>query len=289
MNESLEDVTNRVAEHTITLDMDELDWQKGIAIEGLLATGRELDATQRLTDRAVETQTSEGQFDFGYGDYPREWMRWTDYDVETYKPTANPAVLVRSALEFYSRAGDETYLKAVRRQYEFFDTVEWTTDGGISRRADRIDLFTEILYFLCPFFARYGAVIEDTKPVTEAIREIEVHAKHLQDPHTGLFRHVWQENPNCYPGGGSFWSRGNGWGVAGLLDTLEFLPEDHPKRDTLVEILRTNVETVSDLQDGSGFWHLQLDDPTSALETSGTTIYAYTFKRGIDRGVLDDD
>lgn len=289
MQESLADVTDRVAEYTAALDMEGLDWQKGIAIEGLLATDRQLDAARRLMDRAIETQTSEGQFDYGYGDYPREWARWTDYEVETYKPTANPAVLARSALEFYDRTGDERYLEAVRRQYEFFDTVDRTADGGISRRADRVDLFTEIIHFLCPFFVRYGVVIDDPEPVTEAVRQIEVHAKHLLDPHTGLFRHVWQETPNSYPGGGSFWSRGNGWGAAGLLDTLEFLPDDHPERDRIVELLRSNAEAVIDLQDRSGFWHLQLDDPTTALETSGTAIYAYTFKRGIDRGLLDDN
>lgn len=288
MTESLAEITDRVAGYTASMDMEGLDWQKGLAIEGLLATDRELETARHLMDRAVETQTSEGQFDYGYGDYPREWARWTDYDVETYKPTANPAVLARSALELYDRTGDGTYLDAVRRQYEFFDTVDRTADGGISRRADRVDLFTESLHFLVPFFVRYGVVTDDPEPIEEALRQIDVHVKRLQDPHTGLFRHIWQETPNSYPGGGSFWSRGNGWGVAGLLETLEYLPDDHPERGTVREVLRTAVDTVVDLQDRSGFWHLQLDDPTTALESSGTAIYAYTFKRGIDHGVLDE-
>jgi len=289
VTESLTEITDRVAEHTASMDMEGLDWQKGLAIEGLLATDRELETARHLMDRAVETQTSAGQFDYGYGDYPREWARWTDYDVKTYKPTANPAVLARSALEFYDRTGDETYLDAVRRQYEFFDSVERTADGGISRRADRVDLFTEVLHFLVPFFVRYGVVTNDPEPIEEAIRQVDVHVKHLQDPHTDLFRHIWQETPNSYPGGGSFWSRGNGWGVAGLLETLEYLPDDHPERETVRETFRTTVDTVVDLQDRSGFWHLQLDDPTTALESSGTAIYAYTFKRGIDQGVLDEE
>lgn len=287
MIDSLSDIVPRVAEYTTSLDMEGLDWQKAIAVEGLLAVDEQIDEARRLVDRAVATQTSEGQFDYGYGDYPREWARWTDYDVESYKPTANPAVLARSVLECYERMGDERYLDAVRRQYEFFETVDRTADGGISRRADDVELFTEGIYFLCPFFVQYGSQVDDADPIDEALRQIEVHTKHLQDPHTGLFRHIWKETPDSYPEG-SFWSRGNGWATAGLLDTLAALPEDHPARDAVSESLVRNVETAIDLQDRSGFWHQRLDDPRSPLETSGTLIYAYTLKRGVDLGVLDD-
>lgn len=286
--DSLEEIVPRVAEYTVGMEMEGTDWQKALAVDGLLAVDEQLEAARRLVDRAVATQTSAGQFDYGYGDYPKEWVRWTDYDMETYKPTANPASMAASVLEFYDRTGEEGYLDAVRRQYEFFDTVDRTADGGISRRADEVELFTEIIHFLCPFFTRYGRITGDSEPVEEAVRQIEVHVKHLQDPHTGLFRHVWKETPNSYPGG-RFWSRGNGWGAAGLLNTLDFLPEDHPGRETVVEALVHNAEAVVDLQDRSGFLYQLLDDPTSPLETSGTAIYAYTFRRGIDEGYLDED
>lgn len=288
MQSTLSEIVDRTASFTSSMEMEGLDWQKGVAIEGLLAVDRETETAQRLLDRAIETQTSEGQYDYGYGDYPREWARWTDYNMDTYRPTMNPAVLARSALEFYDWTGNDVYLDSVRRQYEFFDDVDRTADGGLSRRADTIELFTETLHFCCPFFVRYGSIIDESEPIEDAIRQVKVHAKHLQDPHTGLFRHVWQETPNTYPGGGSFWSRGNGWAVAGLVDMLEFLPEDHEDRNTLKDILHRNLSTIVDLQDRSGFWHLQLDDPTTVLETSGTAIYAYALKRGVECGVFDD-
>lgn len=287
MTDSISETVPRVAAHTASLDLEGLDWQKALAVDGLLAVDERTDEAERLVDRAVATQTSEGQFDYGYGDYPREWARWTEYDVESYKPTANPAALARSVLELYERTGEERYLDAVRRQYRFFETVGRTADGGISRRADDIELFTETLHFVCPFFVRYGRRIDDENPITEALRQIEVHVKHLQDGHTGLFRHVWKETPNSYPEG-SFWSRGNGWGAAGLLDTLDFLPDDHPERSAIEDALAANAEAVVELQDRSGFWHQRLDDPHSPLETSGTLIYAYVFRRGIDLGVLDE-
>lgn len=285
---SLHETVDRVAEYLTTMDVEGEDWQRAVAINGLLAADTRLDTARRLTDRAITTQTSDGQFAYGWGEYPKQWGEWTDYDVNTYKPTANSAALAVPALKFYRRTGDETYLDAVSKQYEFFDTVTRTDDGGISRRGDKVELFTEIIYFLSPFFVHYGQLIDESGPVEEAIRQIEVHTKHLHDPHTHLFRHVWQECPNSYPEG-SFWSRGNGWAVAGLLDTILALPDDHPQRESLIGTLADTLDAVVELQDDSGFWRQRLDDPTSPLETSGTLIFAYTLKRCHDGGVASND
>lgn len=42
---------------------------------------------------------------------------------------------------------------------------------------------------MCPFLASYGEVTGDEEAFDEATRQIRVQAKHLQDPHTDLFRH----------------------------------------------------------------------------------------------------
>jgi unsaturated rhamnogalacturonyl hydrolase len=284
----LKTAVGRVADRTVARDMESEDWARAVALDGLRAVGSHEAAVRRSVDRAVATQTSEGQFAYGWGEYPREWAKWTDYDVESYSPTANPAAMGRSVLAVHERTGSERYLKAARRQYEFFEDTERTADGGISRRGDRVELFTEILYFLVPFFLRYGAVVDETSPVEAAVEQADVHCKHLQDPHTGLFRHIWRETPNSYPEG-SFWSRGNGWAVAGLLDAILLLPDDHPARDRLRSSLRDALDAVVELQDASGFWHQCLDDPTTPLETSGTAIFAYTLRRGIDAGAVPED
>ncbi|WP_423750844.1 glycoside hydrolase family 88 protein [Salinirarus marinus] len=287
MSAALPELLDRVAGYTAEMDVEGEDWQSAVAAHGLLVTGRESAAARHILERAVETQTDEGLLAYGWGDYPKEWARWTDYDVESYKPTANPAAMAYPVLELYDRTGEDHLLDAVRRQYEFFETVERTADGGITRRADKVELFSEIIYFLSPFFVRYGQIVGDDEAIADAVKQIEVHAKHLQDPHTGLFRHIWQEQPNTYPGG-SFWSRGNGWAAAGLLDTLLLLPDDHPDRDVVADSLYALLDAVADLQDGSGFWHQRLDDPMSPLETSGTLIFAYTMQRGLNEGLLDE-
>lgn len=281
--EDLSSVVERVASRALDRDMENETWQKAVALNGLLAVGGYDDAVRRHVDRSIATQTSAGQFSYGSLD-PKSW---TD-DVE-YKSQTDPVALGYPVLEFYERTGDERYLDAARRQYEYLaEEAQRTTDGGIGHHRGEVELWIDALYMVCPFLARYGDVADEPAAVDDAVRQILVQTKHLRDPHAGLYRHEWREQPNTFPED-TFWSRGNGWALGGILGTLEYLPSDHDERDTLVELFRDLCETLRSFQDESGFWHNVLDDDESALETSGTLMFAYAFREGIERGILDED
>nr|WP_276275313.1 MULTISPECIES: glycoside hydrolase family 88 protein [unclassified Haladaptatus] len=270
--------------------MEHESWERATAVNGLLANEIRIDEAHELVESAVETQTSAGQLAYGYGDQAsfRESRsrEWTKYDLSSYFPTANTASMASSVLEFYDRTGDERYLDAVRKQYEYFETVDRTRDGGISRRDGPIELFTEVLYFLCPWYVRYGLLTDNDEPVEDAVHQIKIHAKHLQDPHTGLFRHIWRETPDYYPAS-EYWGRGVGWATAGLIDTLGLLPEDHSERETVREILERVVDGLLVYQDDTGFWRQRVDDTKSPLELSGTAFFTYTIQRALNEGILD--
>lgn len=289
MTESLSELVTRVAEYTADLDMDGENWEMASALNGLLTTNDFDDTVRYWVDRAVETQTSAGQLAYGssstVGDSAQASRNAYN---EGYFPTYNPAAMAWSVLEFYERTGEERYLAAVDRQYEYLvETVERTEDDGISRREGKVELFTEAYYFVCPWFARYGRLTDQRDPIDEAVHQATVHAKHLQDPHTGLFRHIWHESPDFYPAG-SYWGRGIGWATGGLLDTILELPADHRERDELVSILDDCLDGLVDHQDRSGFWRQRIDDGHAPLEVSGTLMFAYTMKKGFDEGIVDD-
>ena len=292
MTQSFEDIVTMVAEYTANRDMEDESWERATAVNGLLANELRVDETQYFVDRAVETQTSAGQFAYGYGDQASfkdtRSDQWTEYDLTSYFPTANTASMAWSVLEFYERTGEERYLDAVRKQYEYFDTVDRTQDGGISRRDGPIELFTEVLYFLCPFFVRYGQIVGEEDPVEDAVHQVTVHAKHLQDPHTGLFRHIWREEPDYYPAS-EYWGRGIGWATAGIIDTLVLLPDDHPERDAIRDVLVRVVDGLLEHQDESGFWRQRVDDVKSPLELSGTAFFTYTIQRALNEGILEGE
>jgi rhamnogalacturonyl hydrolase YesR len=140
------------------------------------------------------------------------------------------------------------------------------------------------MYFTAPALIRTAAVTDEQRYVEEAVRELEVHARHLLDASTGLLRHMWDEESGqrspCP------WARGNAWAALATLELLNALPQDHPRRAPLAEMLRRQMEAVVRLQDASGLWHTVLDRPDSYLETSCAAMFALAILRGVQGGWL---
>ncbi len=58
-------------------------------------------------------------------------------------------------------------------------------------------------------------------------------------------------------------------------------------RRVLTGFLQRQADCLTRLQDPSGMWHTLLDDPTSYLEASATSGFAYGILRAVHRGLLD--
>jgi unsaturated rhamnogalacturonyl hydrolase len=86
-----------------------------------------------------------------------------------------------------------------------------------------------------------------------------------------------------------FWSRGNGWVIAGLARFLELLPADHPARPRFEQQFREMAEKILSCQQEDGFWRSSLLDPASypMHETSGTGFHCFAFAWGINHGLLE--
>jgi rhamnogalacturonyl hydrolase YesR len=95
----------------------------------------------------------------------------------------------------------------------------------------------------------------------------------------------WREPNGKY----IFWSRGNGWVLAGTARVLEYLPRDDPNRSTYEKLLREMAARIVPLQGADGLWRASLLDPESypAPEASGTGLFCHALAWGINHGVLD--
>jgi unsaturated rhamnogalacturonyl hydrolase len=113
---------------------------------------------------------------------------------------------------------------------------------------------------------------------------------YLYDPVEHLYfrddRFIERREPN---GRKVFWSRGNGWVMAGLARVLQDLPQDNPSRPRFVKQFREMADRIVTLQQPDGFWRASLLDPESypMQETSGTGFYVYALAWGINEGFLD--
>lgn len=97
--------------------------------------------------------------------------------------------------------------------------------------------------------------------------------------------HGWVQSMTVHPA--FYWARANGWAFMTEVELLDVLPQDHPMRPQILDLLRAHAKGLAAYQSGSGFWHQLLDREDSYLETSATAIYTYAFARAIDRGWID--
>lgn len=86
-----------------------------------------------------------------------------------------------------------------------------------------------------------------------------------------------------------FWSRGNGWVLAGLARLLDYLPKEHPTRAELEQQYRVMAERIAGLQQADGLWRSSLLEPEvyPAKEASGSAFFCFGLAWGINRGLLD--
>jgi unsaturated rhamnogalacturonyl hydrolase len=86
-----------------------------------------------------------------------------------------------------------------------------------------------------------------------------------------------------------FWSRGNGWVFAGLINILRELPHNYPARNHYESLFIEMADKLLTLQRPDGFWPASLlSQPTSRVaESSGTAFFTYGIASGINLGLLD--
>lgn len=86
-----------------------------------------------------------------------------------------------------------------------------------------------------------------------------------------------------------FWSRGNGWVMAGLARQFENMPKNSELRGFYETIFKDMAAKIISIQQPDGMWRASLLDPAvfPAKETSGTGFYCYALAWGINNGLLD--
>jgi rhamnogalacturonyl hydrolase YesR len=145
--------------------------------------------------------------------------------------------------------------------------------------------------FMAPaVFAKLGAATNDTAYVDAMDTMFWDSVSYLQDPTTSLF---WRDSSyfgqTCPNGGNKFWSRGNGWVIAGTARIIDALPQGYANRDKYVGLFKAMAATLLTMQRSDGYWSSCLTDSADypEPETSGTSAFAFGFAWGIHRGFLD--
>jgi len=147
-----------------------------------------------------------------------------------------------------------------------------------------------------PVFARLGYVYNDDRYFDRMFR-MYMHTK-TREGGNGLYNpedHLWWRDKDFDPpyrepnGEDCYWSRGNGWVLAALVRTLDWLPKKSPYRKEFITTYKEMVDALVACQREDGFWNVSLHDPTNfgGKELTGTALFVYGMAWGINNGTLN--
>lgn len=166
-------------------------------------------------------------------------------------------------------------------------TPEYGFQHVVSDGINDMEIWDDTLFMVVLFLGHYGTVSGRQELVNEAVRQFLLHARYLNDPKTGLWFHGWSfARKNNFAN--ARWARGNAWITVGILEFIELTDISGGVREYFLECLKTQVNTLLDLQAESGAWHTLLDHPDSYEEISATAGFGYGLLKAVRLGIGDE-
>lgn len=218
------------------------------------------------------------------------------YKKETYNlDYINPGKIL---FTLYEKTGKEKYKLAIDNLMGQLKVHPRTLEGAYWHKLIYPhQIWLDGVYMADPFIAEYGQFTQDNTYYNDVINHILVAAKHTYDKKTGLYFHAWDESKkqqwaNKVTGQSpNFWGRSIGWWFMALVDVLDFIPADYPKRDEIVAIINGLAQTLPKYQDNEGLWWQVLDrigDKKNYQEASVNTMFMYSFAKAVNKGYIPD-
>jgi len=200
-------------------------------------------------------------------------------------------------MNLYKKTGNQKYLTAIQTLRNQMKSHPRTSEGGFwHKKVYPHQMWLDGLYMASPFLTQYAVEFKEPELFEEVTKQLILMAKYSYDSTTGLYYHGWDESREqrwSNPKTGTspnFWSRSMGWYMMALVDVLEFLPHEHPKRSELISILQGLTDTLLKYRDSkTGMWYQVTNLPErkgNYLESSGSAMYIYSIVKGAKAGYL---
>ncbi|WP_163717756.1 glycoside hydrolase family 88/105 protein [Mangrovibacterium lignilyticum] len=218
-----------------------------------------------------------------------------DYHLEEYNiDRVNPA---KNLFSLYRKTGDEKYKIAIEQFVDQMRTHPKTTDGGYwHKNIYPHQMWLDGIYMASPFLAQYAKEFDHPEWFDVVTHQILLVYDKTYDPKTGLLFHAQDESKQqkwADPETGRssyFWGRAIGWYLMAIVDVLDYLPQDNPQRNRIIEIFQQTVDAVLKVRDSkSGVWYqiLNLSDREgNYLEGSCSAMFTYAIAKGAKKGYL---
>lgn len=220
------------------------------------------------------------------------------YNLEEYNFDNVPAG--RQLLFLYQVYKDDKYLKAASKIRQQLAWQPRNKVGGFWHKLKYpTQMWLDGLYMAAPFYAAYTSANPNDNDFSDIIDQFVIMEKYSRDKTSGLLYHGWDEsrlqkwaNPKTGQSP-EFWSRAMGWYIMGLVDVLDYIPKNHPRRNELIGILNRLAKSVVKYQDKkSGVWWQitnKANQKDNYLEASSTAMFVFTIAKAIRMGYISNE
>jgi unsaturated rhamnogalacturonyl hydrolase len=193
--------------------------------------------------------------------------------------------------QLYDREHERQMIAPSRALFDFLATRKYDEPLVWGNAIEMRELaWCDALFMAPPAMAAMSASTGDAKYLELANRLWWKTTDYLYDRDEHLYyrdsRYFDQREKN---GRKVFWSRGNGWVIAGLARMLQTTPAGFRDHDRYVTLFREMAAAVLAAQSPDGYWRSSLLDPDSRPnpETSGTGFFTFSLAWGVNQGLLD--
>ncbi len=263
------------------------DWtySTGVALAGMLQV-TDVTGDPRYQEYALKNY----DFIFDHLDYFRRQASQFGAQSRGYRRLLDMQELddcgaISAALiEAYGKKKDPRYRATIDVASDFISHKMTRMPGGTlaRHRPLPVSIWTDDMYMSIPFLAKMGKLTGDRKYFDDAASQAIQMSARVFNPANGLYDHAWFEGVDPDPR--FYWARADGWALMAMAELLSVMPDDHPDRPRILEIFRTAIRGVVELQGINGLWHQLLDRTDSYLETSASAMFTFAIARGVNRG-----
>ena len=204
---------------------------------------------------------------------------------------ADDQCVCQTYLELYLQDRDPAMLAPTKERFDYVlahpstNNLNFRTKGALDRWS-----WCDSLFMAPPAWVRLYSATGEQRYLDYLTEQWWITTDYLYDRDEHLyFRDSTYFDRREANGQKIFWSRGNGWVLAGTARVLQHLPKVHPERQRFEKLFQAMAAKILTCQQADGLWRASLLDPKSYpfKETSGSGFFIFGFAWGVNNGLLD--
>jgi len=208
----------------------------------------------------------------------------------------------KTLFELYDITGKEKYRKAIDLIYSQIAIMPRTESGNFWHKdIYPYQVWLDGMYMGQPFYMEYETRFNNKKNYDDIFNQFRFVIDNMRNPLNGLYFHAMDTSKKmfwCDKVTGlsqNIWLRAIGWYSMALLDTIDKVDKTDSRYDSDCKLLEeAYVDLMNSMikyQDESGMWYQVVNYggmDKNYLETSGSSIMAYSILKGVRLGFLPE-